>query len=98
MSRAGEELPVVYLKAGEMHYAERPSLVVTVLGSCLSVTMHCRRLGIGGICHGLLPSCEDRRACSKGCSTGFKYVDCSLRQMIELFDRAGARRRDVEVK
>jgi chemotaxis protein CheD len=83
-----EELPVIYLKAGEMHYADKPSLVITVLGSCLSVTMHDRKAGIGGICHGLLP----------GCGQGFRFVDCSIRQMLRLFEKAGSRRRDIEVK
>jgi len=92
-----EELPVVYLKAGEMRYAERPELVITVLGSCLSVTMHDPRLGIGGICHGLLPACTDKRTCAN-CSEGFKYVDCSIRNMITLFDKAGAKRSEIEVK
>ena len=93
-----EELPVIYLKAGEMHYADRPSLVITVLGSCLSVTMHDRKAGIGGICHGLLPACEERAHCASGCSRGFRFVDCSIRQMLRLFEKAGSRRREIEVK
>ena len=98
MSTTVEELPVVYLKAGEMHYTDRPALVITVLGSCLSVTMHDRRLGIAGICHGLLPECKDKRSCPSRCSDGFRYVECSIRQLIRLFDKAGSRRRDIEVK
>jgi chemotaxis protein CheD len=93
-----EELQLVYLKAGEMHYADRPSLVMTVLGSCLSVTMHDRRTGTGGICHGLLPACRDRSPCPVGCSRGFRFVDCSIRHMLRLFEKAGSRRRDIEVK
>lgn len=98
MNRADGDLPVVYLRAGEMHYTDRPSLVVTVLGSCLSVTMFDRRLGIGGICHGLLPACGGRRTCGTGCLKEFRYVDCSIRQMAALFNKAGAERSDIEVK
>jgi chemotaxis protein CheD len=93
-----EELQVIYLKAGEMHYSDKPSLVITVLGSCLSVTMHDRRTGVGGICHGLLPVCSDQAHCPAGCSQGFRFVDCSIRQMLRLFENAGSRRRDMEVK
>lgn len=93
-----QDMRVIHLKAGEMHYSVRPSLVVTVLGSCLSVTMHAPRLGIGGICHSLLPLCEDRRRCTGGCAEGFRYVDCSIRRMIRLFDKAGAARSELEVK
>lgn len=93
-----ENLPTVYLKAGEMHYSRQPSLVVTVLGSCLSVTMYDPKTGTGGICHGLLPECEDKNRCTPGCMQAFKYVDCSVRRMIRIFDKAGASRSEVEVK
>jgi len=92
------ELPVVYLKAGELHFTDQPTLVITVLGSCLSVTMFSRRKGLGGICHGLLPQCCGRERCDGGCLEGFKYVDCSIRKMGELFDRHGAKRSELEVK
>ncbi len=100
MSSEQQSLPTVYLKAGEMHFAEQPALVVTVLGSCLSVTMHDRQRGIGGICHGLLPSCSGKAGCKSNCldGFGFRYVDCSIQHMIRLFDRAGARRSEIEVK
>ncbi len=91
------ELPIVYLKAGEMHVAGEPSLVITVLGSCLSVTMYSRRMGIGGICHGLLPECEDKKACIRGCREPFRYVECSIMHMLRVFDEAGAKRSEIEV-
>ena len=92
------ELPVVYLKAGEMHFTDSPTLVITLLGSCLSVTMFSRRKGLGGICHGLLPQCGGRKQCDNKCLEGFKYVECSIRKMGELFDRHGAKRSEIEVK
>ncbi len=48
-------LPVIHLKAGEIYIAEKPTLVATVLGSCISVTMFNNRFKIGAICHGALP-------------------------------------------
>lgn len=90
MTRIGEELPTVHLKAGEMHCTDRPTLVVTVLGSCLSVILYNRRLGIGGICHALLPSCGNQKTCSGDCMEKFRYVDCAIRQMVKIFDRFGA--------
>jgi len=93
-----EESLVIYLKAGEMYLSDKPALVVTVLGSCLSVTMYCRRLGLGGICHGMLPACGRRKTCDRSCPREFKYVDCSIRKMVKLFERMGARRDEIEVK
>ncbi len=96
---SGEQhLPVLYLKAGEMHFTEQPALVITVLGSCLSVTMHDKHRGIGGICHGLLPACARKGRCLGNCLDGFRYVDCSIEHMIRLFCRAGARKSEIEVK
>ncbi len=98
MKLSDPHLPVVYLRAGEMHYTDRPSIVITVLGSCLSVTMHNPRLGIAGICHGLLPECSGKKNCENSCVEGFKYVDCSIEKMIRMFDKAGAKRSETDVK
>jgi len=98
MSRVREHLSTVHLKAGEMHCADRPTLVVTVLGSCLSVILYNRRLRIGGICHGLLPSCGRQKTCNGHCAEKFRYVDCAIRQMVKIFDRFGVKRSEIEVK
>lgn len=91
-------LPVVYLKAGELYFSRKPSVVVTVLGSCLSVTMHHPRTGAGGICHGLLPQCAVRKQCAAGCAESARYVDCAIRKMLGLFDRHEIKRGEIEVK
>jgi chemotaxis protein CheD len=98
MNRSERELPVVYLKPGEMHFTADPTLIVTVLGSCLSVTMFNRRSGLGGISHGLLPLCPDRKTCKKRCREIFKFVDCSIQHMVKLFERRGVKRNEIEVK
>ncbi len=99
MTRENRDLPLVYLKPGELHFSAEPAVVVTVLGSCLSVTMFCRRRGLGGICHGLLPKCgQQKKGCHGECLEGFKYVDCSIRKMVKLFDRHKVKRSEIEVK
>ena len=98
MTRAAEELPMIHLKAGELYCSDQPALVVTVLGSCASVTFYSRRLGIGGICHGMLPTCGKGASCAGDCAEKFTYVDCAIRQMAKFFDRCGVRRSEIEVK
>jgi chemotaxis protein CheD len=98
MNRGTEGLPVVQLKAGEMRCSGQPMIVVTVLGSCLSIIFYSRRLGIGGICHGMLPTCGNRETCRGDCPDKFRYVDCSIRQMVKLFGSLGVRRSEIEVK
>jgi len=86
------DLPIVYLKPGELCFAENPTLVTTVLGSCVSVIMYNHRLCIGAICHALLPtgSCLD--------DEGFRYVECSVDRMLEKFHELKVDRREIEVK
>lgn len=98
MSEPEQELPVIYLKAGEMHFSKRSVVVLTVLGSCLSVTMFHRKLAMGAICHGFLPQCRGRTLCDDGCNERFTYVDCAIRKMLTLFDRFDVKRCELEVK
>lgn len=89
---------MVHLKPGEAYITDRPELVVTVLGSCLSVTMFNRRHGVAGICHSLLPTCNSRETCANGCREGYRYVDCSIRQMVRVFDKYGVPPGEIEAK
>ncbi len=99
MTRQDGQLPLVYLKPGEIHFSGDPAVIVTVLGSCLSITMFSRRRGLGGICHGLLPKCSrQKKNCRGECLDGFRYVDCSIRRMVQLFDRHKVKRNEIEVK
>lgn len=98
------ELPIVYLKPGELHISAEPNVVMTVLGSCVSIVMFNRRLGIGAICHGALPKCagicskEDNPGCCGNCSDPFRYVECSIYHMIGEFRKLGIGRNEIEVK
>ena len=88
----------VYLKPGELYVGEGPTKVITVLGSCVSVTLFSRRLRLGAICHGTLPHCRKVNKCREMCDDAFKYVDCSLRYMIARFRRSGCSDNEIEVK
>ncbi len=89
---------MIYLKAAEIYFSEEPASVLTVLGSCLAVTMFHQHLGIGAICHGLLPQCAKRTACSEPCMDEARYVECSIERMVKRFTRIGALLREIEVK
>ena len=72
--------------------------MITVLGSCVSVTLFSRRLRIGAICHGALPHCRKVNKCPELCEDAFKYVDCSVRYMIERMRGFGCADKEIEVK
>jgi chemotaxis protein CheD len=98
LSQLKEQITLVYLKPGEMFFSDEPAVVETVLGSCLSVTMFHRQRRLGAICHGILPICGEQKECHGNCLEGFKYVDCSIHRMAQIFDRYKVPRGRIEVK
>ncbi|WP_303850847.1 chemotaxis protein CheD [Seleniivibrio woodruffii] len=85
----------LYLKPGEIFYADTPMVVNTVLGSCVSITMFVRRLGIGMMSHCMLPSSTE--ALKRG-EDIMKYVDCAVLYMNKTIINAGAEKKETEVK
>jgi len=83
--------PRIYLKPGKFHFAVTPTIVSTVLGSCISVTMHNPEYTMGAICHAVLP---DELIPGEP----YRYVDSSIAAMVRLFDRYRINRRDIQVK
>jgi chemotaxis protein CheD len=90
----------ISLKPGDIYFSDKPALISTLLGSCVSVTMFSRRLGAGAICHGLLPSCKGKKPCEgdEFCSEGMRYVDCSIMRMLDWFAQIGVARGEIDVK
>ncbi|HBI14167.1 MAG TPA: chemotaxis protein CheD [Desulfobulbaceae bacterium] len=94
-----KDLPSYYLKPGEFCFVREPSLILTVLGSCVMVTMICRRLAAGAACHPVLPVCPSADSCQPDkCLLKNKYVACVIPEMIRKFQDLGGRLNEVEVK
>lgn len=86
-----DTLNSLYLRPGEIYLAENPTVITTVLGSCISITMHARKIRAGAICHALLPEGES--------SSGlYRYVDSSILNMIRMMGAFGVSRTALEVK
>jgi chemotaxis protein CheD len=98
MNDGNGKLSLFYLKPGEMHIADRPGMVKTVLGSCVAVTMYNPRLKTGAICHSMMPRWVEERDGRGRSDEGFKYVDYSIRYMVDAFRSFGIRSREIEVK
>lgn len=81
---------IVYLKPGELFAGRRPTIVQTVLGSCVAVTMHCQRLRQGAICHAMLPSGP--------CSEPGEHVDIAIITIFEKMLAMGASGKELTVK
>lgn len=50
-----DQYPKVFLQTGDCFLGVRPTLVTTVLGSCVAVALSDPVRGIGAICHAFLP-------------------------------------------
>jgi chemotaxis protein CheD len=77
-----------------MRLVREPSLLKTILGSCVGVTFRCGRLGLGALCHGIMPTCPPGTTGPEG----YRYVDFAIRDLIRRFENLGARRCEIEAK
>ena len=93
MSTLVSDLPSIYLKPGTLYFGEAPARVSTLLGSCVALTLYSPEHRAGAICHALLPCAERGRK-----SSGFRYVDTSIRWMVERFAQAGIGRLSLTAK
>ncbi len=73
------DLPVVNLNPGELFVAREPTLITTLLGSCVSVCLFCPRQQTGAMCHGVMPVRADLSM-----EDSFRFVESSVRYMVEI--------------
>jgi chemotaxis protein CheD len=98
MEDANDQLREVYVQPGESHLVREPAIMRTLLGSCVGIAFRVPRLGLGALCHPMLPRCPPRPPVPLSRSAGQRYVDFAIRDMARQIDALGARRDEVEVK
>ena len=98
MAEPEEGLPEVYLQPGESRLVREPSILRTLLGSCVGIAFRVPRLGLGALCHPMLPRFPAKQAATLSRSAGRRYVDYAIRDLARQFDSLGVRREEVEVK
>ena len=99
----------VNLFPGEAFIADEPSVVWTLLGSCLAIIFHNNQQQLGAIAHAQLA--QDSRIdhecyahCPNPCfselsrANPFTYVSCSIRQLVEAFTERGIVPKEIDVK
>lgn len=91
------DLPHEYLLVGQGGIFKTPTMVQTVLGSCVSVTMHCPRYRWGGIFHALLPRIGDFSSTTLK-SERYRYVDSAIMELLREFAKAGIYPDSLECK
>ena len=89
------EIPEIYLQPGEWELVRTPTIVKTVLGSCVGITFRAPRLGVGAMCHPMLPH---RTVRTRVYQNPGRYVDSIIGELSRKLDQLGASRDEIEVK
>jgi len=93
------DLPQVNLKSGDLIITSEPKWVITVLGSCVAVTMFCIRPRLAAICHAMLPQPRPNTLNAQPHpAERFRYVSHALPQMVEKFIAKRIAASEIEVK
>ena len=98
MPQPDTTLPEVYVQPGESRLVREPTMLRTLLGSCVGIAFRVPRLGLGALCHPMLPHTPAKLAATLSRSAGRRYVDYAIRDLARQFDALGASRNEVEVK
>lgn len=79
---SSEVLEVTYLAPGRIMASGERRLIRTILGSCVSVSLHDARLRVGGLSHFLLPGTDTVSGSS--CRYGEAALESLLAEMLKL--------------
>jgi chemotaxis protein CheD len=90
-------LPLIHLKPGELVFTEKPAQVVTVLGSCVTITMFSAWPRCAAICHAMLSKPPVQEP-GKKIPGRFKYLSEAIPFMAAHFRKLGINLQTVEVK
>ncbi len=91
------EVPAYFLKIGEGGIFDQPSVISTVLGSCVTVTFHCARTKTGALFHAILPKLRTYEKKPDDVNP-YKYVDSAIICLHRSLKARGIRMADVETK
>jgi chemotaxis protein CheD len=98
MNLPGPKLPRFNLQPGELVVTQEPQWIITLLGSCVAVTMFNARFRLAAICHARLPEPLGENEPAGDANQDFRYVSVVIPTMAEQFFRRGLSPAEVEVK
>jgi len=97
MPKPDANVPELYVQPGESHLVREPMVLRTVLGSCVGITFLVPRLGLGALCHPMLPA-HPGESNAQSLAASRRYVDFAIRDLIRQFDTLGVHRAETQVK
>lgn len=93
MDKADEKFKVVELRPGEIHVAHEPTMIRTLLGSCVSVCLYSPAAKAGAMSHSVLPYPRYRPP-----ARDVRYVECALEEMLDEMRMLGIPTSGLEAK
>jgi chemotaxis protein CheD len=81
-----------YIHSGQLFVAVRPTIINTVLGSCVAVCLYDAKMQISGMNHYLLPLWNNEGLASP------KYGNIAISKLIEAMEAVGCERRNMIAK
>lgn len=96
----------VMLLPGDLIISKEENVIWTLLGSCISIIFYNRRTQLSAVCHAQLPSKDEKYSCKDSCPNpcgknekdhDFKYVTCSFKYMLNLFQKSEIQKSEIEV-
>jgi len=91
-------VPEVFVQPGECRLVTEPTVLCTVLGSCVGITFRVPRLGIGALCHPMLPRYPAHRIANSSEDGNRRYVDFAIHDIAQQLDSFSAARHETQVK
>lgn len=88
----------LFLRPGELFVCREPSIVTTILGSCVAVTLYNSRLKMGAMCHALLADPGAKKTSKDEPPQTNKYVSLVIPAMLGMFCSYGISLEEIEVK
>jgi chemotaxis protein CheD len=87
------QLPLHWLHPGELFVSRTPTLVTTILGSCVTVCLFHPLHRAGAMCHCLLPVGDHDRN-----NPTYRYVDSTLPKMMQALKETGLPLQGMQAK
>ncbi len=85
----------IFLHPGDFHFGDSETRIVTLLGSCVSITVWHPRLLVGGMCHFMLPS---RGVIPEGATYDGRYGDEAMMLLMKRIWNLDADPRQFQAK
>ncbi|HLY41990.1 MAG TPA: chemotaxis protein CheD [Terracidiphilus sp.] len=88
----------IYVQPGEFYVVTEPTVLRTVLGSCVGVAFFAQSKGIAGFCHPMLPCHAGAHMRAMSRSHSRRYVDFAILDLLGELESLGVLRSEIAVK